>query len=191
MPKRYLSSLLLLMLFVSGTHAYGAFADYLQISNSEDQLTTMDNLNKGIVVILDKPDGISGISWDPKTNEAGINQDGVYFIMAVAQMGARESASDIVKGGDAYLWFELNKKPIANGSNWIFVSPTAKAHTIVDQLAMAFKAGDKIRIKLASSSPSVGLITFPATELWPASSGISLTIYKIGDLPQAIPSSPK
>lgn len=182
MYNRYIFPILTFITLFISLQAHAAPPVYVQISNSEDQLTTIDTLNRGLVVIMDKPDSISGFDWDPKSNELTAKEDGVYFIMAVAQMGARESSSDIVKGGDVYLWFDINNKPISNSGNWIFVSPTAKAHTIVDQMAISLKAGDKFRIKFSSSSPSVGLISFPATELWPASPGITLTIYKIGDL---------
>lgn len=165
------------LMFAIGTHVFAS--PYLQISSSGDQTTTMDTLNRGIVVAMDKPDEISGLEWDTKSHGVTVKEDGVYFIMSVAQMGARESATDIVKGGDVYFWFVLNDKPIPNSSDWIFVSPTAKAHTIVGQMVISLKAGDKIYMKFASSAPSVGLISFPATELWPASPGVSLTMYKI------------
>lgn len=177
--KRYIVnfSVILLLAFNGGTVA--AEAIYAQLSSRQDQLATMDTINKGIVVEINNVDSIAGMSFDAKTNELAVKEEGIYFLMAVAQVGAREYAGAIVKGGDIYFWIEMNKKAIENSANWIFASPSARAHTIVDQMILPCKKGDLIRFKFATSSPSMGLITFGATEKWPASPGITLSVYKI------------
>jgi hypothetical protein len=152
---------------------------YAQLSSSHDQLTTVDTLNQGIVCILENYSSIDGMSFDPKKNEISVQEDGVYFIMVVGQMGAREYAKEIVKGGDIYFWMEMNDKPIENSGSWVFASPTARAHTIVDNVIISCKKGDRILSKFSTSSPSMGLITFDATEKWPASPGLTLSIFKL------------
>lgn len=192
MIKKYFVTLLNIFVFVAAvifTHTNTMAqaqntatqsATYAQLSSKEDQVASPDSINTPTVVIMENQDAISNMGWDPKTNELIIKKDGVYFIAAVAQAGSRESAKNIIKGGDIYLWAELNKKTIPNSNTWTFAAPTARAKSLVNQMVIPLKAGDRLRTVYSSSSPSMGLITFPATEKWPASPGITLTVFKIG-----------
>jgi len=172
-------SLLVSLFSLNASDVAASKSHYVQLSSRQDQLATIDEINKGIVVILENMDGIEGMGFDTKTNEVSIQEEGVYFCMAVAQVGAREYVGGIVKGGDVYFWLERNRKAIENSGSWVFASPTSRSHTIVDQLILSCKKGDLIRCKFATSSPSMGLITFAATEKWPAAPGITLSIYKM------------
>jgi hypothetical protein len=167
------------LIFTFVTNDVSAAVVYAQFSNRQDQLSTMDNINQGIIAIMENVDGIQGMGFDAKKNEILVKEDGVYFLMVVAQIGARETASGIVKGGDIYFWPELNDKAIDNSGSWVFASPTARAHTIVENTILPLKKGDRIRFKFSSSSPSMGLITFDATEKWPASPGLAISIYAL------------
>jgi hypothetical protein len=173
-----LKSVLVAVLFTFISDVSAAVV-YAQLSNRQDQLSTMDNINQGIIVTMENVDGNQGMGFDAKKNEIIVQEDGVYYLSVVAQMGARESASGIVKGGDIYFWPELNGKAIENSGSWVFASPTARAHTIVENVILSLKKGDRIRFKFAASSPSMGLITFDATEKWPASPGLGVSIYQL------------
>lgn len=163
------------------THGYTAPAIYAQLSSSTDQVTTLDNLNSGIIGKMENIDGINGIGWDQATNEITVKEDGVYFIMAVAQIGARESAK-VVKGGDIYFWLECNNQFVPKSGNWTFAGPDSRAHSLTNQAIIPLKSGDKIRVMFASSAPEMGMITFKRTEKWPAAPGISFSMWKIGDV---------
>lgn len=169
----------LLTIWLFNAKALASPAVYAQISSNQDQLTTADNINRGIVAQIQKVGSVAGINFDSKKNEIIVQEDGVYFLMAVAQMGAREEAGNIVKGGDIYFWVDLNDKAIEESGSWIFASPSARAHTIVEQMIQPLKKGDRIRFKFAANSPSMGLITFDSTEKWPSSPGISVSMYKV------------
>lgn len=189
--KTIISSVVVCIALSTVTSLYAGPLVYMELTSDQSQTTTMDNLNQPVVIALNPPDEISGLSVDLKSNEVVVHEDGVYFMVATVQMGVRESASDIVKGGDVYFWFERNKVPILNSTNWIFVKPSSRSNTITNQLAVSFKAGDRITLKFTSSTPSVGLISFPATERWPAAPGLSFTMYKLGEIPSAKPALTK
>lgn len=170
---------LALLFFPLVAQAQESKAPYAQLASRVDQLVQMDSINTGVVVAIDTVSAIDGLNFDKNTNEIEVQQEGVYFIMAVAQVGAREYVRDIVKGGDMYFWIECNQQPVADSGSWIFVSPTARSHTIVDQIIQPCKKGDRIRFKFSASAPSLGLITFNATEKWPRAPGITVSMYKI------------
>lgn len=73
-----------------------------------------------------------------------------------------------------------NQKPITNSGGWTFAAPGARSKLIVNQFIMPLAANDKIRLMFTSSAPSMGLMTVPATEIYPASPGVAFTILKLG-----------
>lgn len=181
MRKQFYISIfsLLTLLEILNANDAAAAPVYAQVASNQDQLVTLDTINQGIVATIQKATNVVGLNFDQQKNELVVQEDGAYFLMAVAQMGAREQADNIVKGGDIYFWIEVNGKAIEDSGSWIFASPSARAHTIVDNLIQTFKAGDRIRFKFSANSPSMGLITFEATEKWPASPGLTVSVYKI------------
>ena len=152
---------------------------YAQLESTGDQLATADNVNQGIPIQMQTIDGIAGMEWDSANNKLQVKEDGVYFIMAVAQVGARESAADIVKGGDIYFWFELNGKPFPNSGSWVFASPKSRSKTLTEQMVMSLKQNDTLRFMFSASGPSMGLLSAPAEKNQPSAGGMSLTLFKI------------
>ena len=151
-----------------------------QLSSSEDQVTTEETIDSPLVIKMQHINSINNMGWDTHTNQLTIKEDGYYFIMAVAQVGARETASNILRGGNIYIWFVLNEKEVPDSGAWTFASPSSRAKMIVEQQALHLRAGDVMMFKFSTSAPGMGLLTFPATQYWPESAGIELTIYKIG-----------
>lgn len=152
---------------------------YIQLSGTKDQVATEETYNHPTTVVMNNIESKSGFNYDSDKNEIKILQDGVYFIMASFQSGAREITGNIIKGADLYFWFEKNGNPIPNSSAWVFASPNARSKYITDQLLQPLKAGDLLTVKFSSSSPGMGIIAFPATEYRPASTGVAFSMYKI------------
>ena len=167
------------LLFLLIPHQTAFSGTYAQLSNNADQVATADTVNRGMAINLQVIDGISGVQWDPKTDKLTFKEDGIYFIMSTIQAGGRESATNIIKGGDIYFWLELNGTPVADSGSWTFASPSSRAKTIVDQMVIPIKQNDTLRFMYASSAPSMGVLSFPADNERPSSPGASITLFKI------------
>ncbi len=180
MHKKHFVHILNTLIFMSlggiSTHSLAAPA-YAQLSSSLDQVATGDTVNTGMVVALQNQDAISGIGWDPKKNELTIKEDGIYFLMATAEVGA-DQTTQFAKAGKIYLWYEVNKKPIPNSGNWVDAVPSERSKTITDQMVLPLKAGDVLVVKYMSTSQSLGLITSTGNEPIPASPGLTFSIFK-------------
>jgi hypothetical protein len=159
-----------------------ATTSYAQLASNQDQ--TVDAINKDIVVQLQNVDVIESMDWNKDENKLIVKEDGLYFIMAVAQVGARESGAKVPDtGGDLYLWFAKNNVPINNSSNWIHVSPQSKSNTIVDQYALPLSKGDSLQFMFSTNTTSVGLVAFRGTEQRPNSPGLTVSVFKLGEIP--------
>jgi len=154
---------------------------YAQLASTDDQLATFDTINQAIPIDIQSVDAISEMEWDPKNDKLTIKEDGIYFIMAVLQVGARENSTNIVKGGDIYFWLEQNGTAVADSGSWVFASPSSRAKTITSQTVMPLKQGDALRFIYSSSAPSMGLLTIAGEKNRPSSSGISVTVFKLND----------
>ena len=157
-----------------------AAGPYLQLSSSKDQLATPSTESMPMVIVMDNQDGGSGIGWNAQRNEITVKEDGVYFLMAVGQIGMRETATKLTKGSQIFLWFEINGIPVRDGSSSMQSTPIAHSKTIVNQMVSALKSGDTIRYKFTSSAAQFGLLSYPATDVMPASPGMTFTMYKVG-----------
>jgi len=160
-----------------------AATPYAQLASNQTQLA--DTINQGIVATLQNVDNLEEIDWDKEENKLIIKEDGVYFVMAVAQVGAREYGSALSdNGGDLSFWFALNDKVIANTGTWHHVSPQSKSNTIVDQYALPLKKGDALSFMFSASTTSIGMVTFRGTETRPSSPGLSVSVFKMGEIPE-------
>jgi len=156
---------------------------YAQLSSSKNQITSEEDINKNIPIIMQNINYIEGLSWDNKENKLSISEDGMYFIMAVAQMGSRESAKLNDKGGDAFYWFEINGKPVKDSSEWVHISPSAKSNTVITQYILPLKKGDSLQFIYSTTAASIGLVTFRGTEYRPSSAGLTLSVFKVAEIP--------
>jgi hypothetical protein len=181
MKKYLLNTFGVLALAIASISVQLEALPYIQLASGKDQLATASTENTPMVVVMSNNDGISEMGWNASKNEITVQKDGVYFVMAVAQVGAKETATGITKGGHINFWFELNGAPMTDGDNWIFASPTARAKTIVNQTVMAFKAGDVLRCRFSSSTAQFGLLAYPATDAMGAAPGVTFTMYKVGE----------
>lgn len=156
-------------------------APYIQLASTKDQLVSAGSENQPMVVMMDSQDGMAGIGWDPSKNEITVQEDGLYFVMAVAQIGKRDMPTAPTQAGEIFFWYEVNGAPVQDGGNWIVSSPASPAKTIVDQMATPLKAGDKLVCKFTSSTAQYGLIAYSATNMRANAPGITFTMYKIGE----------
>jgi hypothetical protein len=174
----------LCLFMLCSTAALCADFPFAQISSNKDQITDAKTQNTSLVITLENVDALSQMAWDPTKDTLTIQEAGVYLITAVAQAGAREYAN-LIKGGDIVLWLELNQKPVKNSGYWSFISPTSRSKTLVSEVVMPLNAGDSLQLKYYANAPSLGILAFPIGEDWPASPGIELTVYKVGEQPAA------
>ena len=179
MFRIFLSSLLIFLALITASSAFAETGAYAQLVSTADQLATPDTVNQPTPIEIGKIDAISNLAWDSKNNTLLIKQAGVYVIMSSLQAGAREEATNIVKGGDIFYWLELNGNMIPNTGNWVFASPTARSKTIVNVWLTLFKAGDRIRFIFSSSAPSMGILTIPTSKNVPSAPGVSITVFML------------
>lgn len=135
----------------------------IQLVSNNTQVATNKTINTPIKATLSTQNNRYGtaISWDKKTpNAITINEDGRYFIITSAQAGAKEGVP--FNGADIRFWYTLNDKEIPDSGNWVYAAKNARSKTIVSQLRMSFKKGDKIGLMYSSSSANGGLLTLPA-----------------------------
>lgn len=157
-----------------------ADTSYLQLASRTSQVATAENVNRPLPANLDTLDGKLGYSihWDRNlANTVTINEDGVYFVMSVAQVGAMQGVP--YKGADITYWTTLNGAAIADTGSWVYSDATARAKTIVCQTMVLAKKGDAIGFMFSSSSENGGLIARPATSYAPNASSLSVSIFKV------------
>jgi hypothetical protein len=179
--KTFYCAALLMSLVMNVNQIFAAPAVYAQLASNADQLATPDTVNQPTAINLQVVDSISGMQWQSNERKLLIQQTGIYVISSDVQVGARESATNIIKGGDIYYWLELNGTPIPDTGNWVFASPESRSKGISMFWITPLKEGDVLRFMFSSSAASMGLITIPAKDNIPNSPGLSLMIYKVND----------
>lgn len=180
--KHWIFSLttLSLILFNPAAHADEIYA---QLANSGNQLTDKANINKPTAIIAQNLSSIAGMDWNKDKNALTIKEDGIYTIISEVQCGTRETISLPPEGGDMYYWLEADGKEITDTGNWVHVSPESKSNTIGNYFVLPLKAGTKLRFMFSTTIADIGVVSFRATELRPASPGLTVSIFKVGELP--------
>ena len=164
---------------------------YAQINSEKSQFA--DAINKDTLAEFKMQTSyLENIDWNSKENKLIIKEDGLYFIMAVAQVGAHESGPSISEaGGDIFFWFVLNDKEITDSAATLHVVPQSKSNTIVDEYILPLQTGDTLSFMFSTTEISIGLVTFQGTELRPRSPGLTVSVFKVGEVPKAITSAAK
>ncbi|CAL7964026.1 hypothetical protein GAMM_60163 [Gammaproteobacteria bacterium] len=154
----------------------------IQLSSNVTQLATSETVNKPLEGKLSSLDDKFGtaLSWNKiYPNTITVNEDGRYFIMTVAQVGAEEPIP--FRGADIMFWYTMNKKALASSGSWTFISATTRTETIVDQIIVNCKKGDKIGLVYLSSGVNAGLLANVANSDtgYPGSTSLSVSMFKI------------
>lgn len=179
MLNKFFGFLMVFLLIIISPATLAENAVFALLTSSADQLVSPDTVNLPIPVKLQNIDKIQGLQWDPQQNRMLIQQTGTYLIMSGIQVGARQSASNIVKGGDIFYWIALNGTMIQNTGSWIFASPQSRSKTIANLWVTDLKQGDYLQFMFSSSAPSMGLISISGSAKIPNSPGVTLTMIKL------------
>jgi hypothetical protein len=155
------------MLLASASGALAAPV-YLQASSTDDQFATD---TKPKLITMNSDDAVKGI-----TNKAGVvtvPEDGVYFVVAAGQIGAKPGVKGTVR-----LWLRQNGTDVANSNCEQAILDPAFTTVLVSQGISEFKKGDTVQAVFSSSAPGLGIIVRkPAGEAVVPS--IIFSIYKI------------
>ncbi|PJD91315.1 MAG: hypothetical protein CK423_09500 [Legionella sp.] len=144
---------------------------FTQLSSAHNQPATA-TVN---LASLETVDGIENIGSTP-TNIT-VNKAGFYFLLAVGQAGAINSA---MIDGSQYvdIWLIRNGVPVPNSTARITVGQFTTG-TVLTQNIMALNQNDKLSVGFAASAPTFGLIATPKKEGIPAIPSIIFTLYKV------------
>ena len=170
----------LLALVFASANVFAA-ASFLQLSGNTTQVVTADTTNQPLVGNLNSLDESFGsaFSYSLDNNTFTVNEDGAYFVMFTAQVGAEEDVP--YQGADVRIWITKNGEALPDSGSWVFASEKARAKTIVSQFAIHAKKGDKFQLMYSASSVNGGLVSFPATpdSGLPNAPAITLTAFKL------------
>ena len=157
-----------------------AIRSYIQLASNDTQLTTANTINMPIKATLSVQDGKDGdaIKWHKDTNTLTVNENGTYFLMTTAQIGAKEDVP--VAGADIRLWYTINGKEIINSGNWVYAAKTARSKTIVSQIRINLKKDDQIGIMYSASAINAGLLSLPNNPIknLPNAPSLTITMFK-------------
>ncbi len=144
---------------------------FTQLSSSHNQPATA-SIN---LASLETVDGVENIGSTP-TNIT-ISKPGFYFLLAVGQAGALNSA---MIDGSQYvdIWLIRNGVPVPNSTARITVGQFTTG-TVITQNIMALNQNDKLSVGFAASAPTFGLISTPSRGKIPAIPSIIFTLYKV------------
>ena len=141
-------------------------------------LTTLTpTSSKGSLIKFDSIEVIKGFELNPAKNKLFVKQDGIYFIIISAQVGATSPEAK----GDVDVWFSKNGKPIPNSTGRTSITNSTSTYTLVIQSILPLKMGDTIENYLSASGPSLGCI-FVQPDNEPALSSYQLVVIKIDEL---------
>ena len=155
---------------------------YIQLSSSDTQIVTDTTANTPLKATLNSQDGIVGtaLSWskdDPST--IIINEDGNYFIIAFAQIGAIEYTP--YAGGNITIWYTQNGKTITNSAVSCFAAQISRSKNLTSQIVINGKKGDKIGLMYSAAATNGGLLAYPADAAnnIPNAPSLTVTMYKL------------
>ena len=145
-------------LFAVSTNCLAA-PSYIQLAGNDSMAVSGKMVNTAQPANLSMQDARLGtaLSWDKQSpNIITVHEDGPYFLMTVAQVGAKEGVQ--YQGADVRIWNTLNGKVIPDSGSWVYASEKARAKTIVSQLLLNLKKGDQIGFLYSSSGENGGLV---------------------------------
>jgi len=144
---------------------------YAQLSS----LVTQTPPLKGVSIVkMESIDAAKNVEITPTKESVIIQQDGVYFILTAAQVGATSLAAK----GWLDIWLIKNGEGIPNTNTRMSVDGGSTTDVLVSQAVLSLKAGDKIATGYSASGSSLGLIfTQPDNE--PAIPSIIFSLLKI------------
>jgi hypothetical protein len=126
--------------------ASGSFAaSFMQASSNEEQLAT-DTKPNVVRMIMDTGAGITN-----RTGVATIHIEGVYFLMAAAQVGGKAA-------GSVRLWIKVNGKNVVNSNTEQVIPDASFTAVLVSQGVLMLKDGDTVEVVYSGSAPGLGLI---------------------------------
>jgi hypothetical protein len=146
-------------------------------ANLTSLTTITPTSSKGSLVKFDSVEAIKGFDLASAKNKLIVKQDGMYFIIISAQIGATSPEAT----GYVDVWLSKNGKPIPNSTGRTAILDSTATYTLVIQSILPLKNGDMIENYLSASGPSLGCIYMqPDNE--PALSSYQLVIIKIDEL---------
>jgi hypothetical protein len=126
--------------------ASGSFAaSFMQASSNEEQLAK-DTKPNVVRMMLDTGAGITN-----RSGVATIHIEGVYFLMAAAQVGGKAA-------GSVRLWFKVNGKDVVNSNTEQVIPDASFTAVLVSQGVLMLKDGDTVEVVYSGSAPGLGLI---------------------------------
>lgn len=164
-----IASAFVLSLFNIGVYA----ADNFQYMQLESVLSQPANAATNTIA-FDKVDG--ALKMGLAKQNVTVGADGVYFIMATAQIGALKS--DAKLNGYVDLWLNQNGVPIPGTNSRITIIDNSTG-PLITQFIAKVKAGDKISVGFSASNPGLGLVAIPASNGEEAIPSASFSIYTL------------
>lgn len=126
--------------------ASGSFAaSFMQASSNEEQLAK-DTKPNVVRMMMDTGAGITN-----RTGVATIHIEGVYFLMAAAQVGGKAA-------GSVRLWIKVNGKDVVNSNTEQVIPDASFTAVLVSQGVLMLKDGDTVEVVYSGSAPGLGLI---------------------------------
>ena len=126
--------------------ASGSFAaSFMQASSNEEQLAT-DTKPNVVRMMMDTGAGVTN-----RTGVATIHIEGVYFLMAAAQVVGKTA-------GSVRLWIKVNGKDVVNSNTEQTIPDASFTAVLVSQGVQMLRNGDTVEVVYAGSAPGLGLI---------------------------------
>jgi hypothetical protein len=124
---------------------------WMQASSNKTQRITDNDTPQ--VIIIDKVDGASGVSLDPKTGTFSIEHESDYLVVAAPQVG-RLNAGD---NANFRCWIRVNGENVPDSNVLLNLFHVDVKDVIISQGLMHLKAGDKLEVIMATDNADAGV----------------------------------
>ena len=124
---------------------------WIQASSTITQRIEKDN--EGQVVIIDKVDGASCVSLDPKTGNFTVEKEADYLVMAAPQVGRLHSGDN----ANFRCWIRVNGENVPDSNVLLNLFNVDVKDVIVSQGLIHLNAGDVVQVVMATDNAAAGV----------------------------------
>jgi hypothetical protein len=147
---------------------------YASITYGQFSSLTTQIPNGPSLIKVEVTDEIKNLSISNGKDKLIIKEDGVYFVLVTAQVGA---IKELTKGY-LDLWFVKNDVALSNTNCRLSIKEWTDTAVLMTQVSEKFQAGDTLSVRFSSSSPELGIICIkPENE--PIIPSVILSIFKL------------
>ena len=165
MKTTLMAMLITATLLASASSSFAELASFLQASSTEEQLAT-DTKPNVVRMMMDTGAGLTN-----KTGVVTIHFEGMYFLMAAAQVGGKTA-------GSVRLWIRINGKNVVNSNTEQAIPDASFTAVLVSQGVQLLREGDTVEVVYSGSAPGLGLIV-KKPEGEPAVPSIIFSAFKV------------